>query len=701
MRHIPGIALAVFLVVALLPAGPSPRTAAQPPEQWQITCVDCPKLIDNLTDRSLRLDAAGHPHIAYGGDRLYYAWFDGTAWRYETADSSAGVGRFASLDLAQNGQPHIVYCDSRLNRLLYAVRDAAGWHVETVDTQIDARWMTRVALALSPDGQPHIAYPRGEGLQYASREAATGSWQIETIDPATGDYPSLAIDGAGQPHASYGRFAVFYAVRDPNGWRVETLDANASGGSSLALDSAGYPHIAYPGLDGDRQLAYAYADAGGWHKEYVPEGEIADASLALGDDGSPHMTFMSIADDGVTPELRYAHRDQTSWRVDTIDRSDQPAWSYWSSVAIDDDGRPHILYHGTARSSGPEVDTRLVYALAGAAGWQTDTVDSDGVAGIGVSLAFDAGGHPHLSYQGAGLKHAYAEASGWHVDTLDRLGAGDSSLALDADGQIHVAYTVYYDRLPWHSAGPEEIRVGRVQAAGWRSEIVDRPGFFVEPNTSLALAPNGWTAFTYVYNAWPSNLLCYAYLDGAGWHIDRVGWSGLTASLVFGRDSIPHIVYERNGLIYASRGPTGWQSEIVAAQVNVPDAISLALDGAGSPHIAYYQRTSSTDGDLRYAYRDTAGWHVEAVDTAGNAGLDASLAVDASGYPHIAYYDQTNQDLKYATRDAAGWHVEVVDAAGDVGQDAAIALDADGRPCIGYYDAWLADLKLACPGRTP
>ena len=79
---------------------------------WVIECVDCPKYFEEMSDRSLRLDAAGHPHIAYGSDHLYYAWHDGTTWHLETVDDAPGVGSYASLALDGGGYPHISYYDS-------------------------------------------------------------------------------------------------------------------------------------------------------------------------------------------------------------------------------------------------------------------------------------------------------------------------------------------------------------------------------------------------------------------------------------------------------------------------------------------------------------------------------------------------------------------------------------------------------------
>jgi hypothetical protein len=43
---------------------------------WTNMAVDNPKNFDNLTDRSLALDIEGNPHIAYGEEHLYHAYFD-------------------------------------------------------------------------------------------------------------------------------------------------------------------------------------------------------------------------------------------------------------------------------------------------------------------------------------------------------------------------------------------------------------------------------------------------------------------------------------------------------------------------------------------------------------------------------------------------------------------------------------------------
>ena len=62
-----------------------------------------------MSSRSIAVDSNNHPHFAYGGDHLYYAYYDGSSWHYETVDSSPGVGRYASIALDESDNAHISY----------------------------------------------------------------------------------------------------------------------------------------------------------------------------------------------------------------------------------------------------------------------------------------------------------------------------------------------------------------------------------------------------------------------------------------------------------------------------------------------------------------------------------------------------------------------------------------------------------------
>ena len=150
---------------AAMAAPPNAGTAQGGTGQWTIHCVDCPKQFSDMTDRSLRLDAAGHPHIAYGGEHLYYAWHDGVNWHYETVDDSPGVGTHASLALDADGRPHISYYDRTNSDLKYALWTGSAWSIQTVDS---VGYVGRYScLALDAGGHPHISYQGDGDLKYA------------------------------------------------------------------------------------------------------------------------------------------------------------------------------------------------------------------------------------------------------------------------------------------------------------------------------------------------------------------------------------------------------------------------------------------------------------------------------------------------------------------------------------------------------
>jgi len=126
------------------PEGTSPFTPT-----WIIEAVDAPKYFSAMGNRSLALDSNDYPHIAYGGEHLYYAWYDGAAWTLEFVDNSPGVGLYTSLALDSNDRPHISYYDTTNFTLKYARWDGVSWIIQTVDNGGDVGLYTSLVPQLS------------------------------------------------------------------------------------------------------------------------------------------------------------------------------------------------------------------------------------------------------------------------------------------------------------------------------------------------------------------------------------------------------------------------------------------------------------------------------------------------------------------------------------------------------------------------
>lgn len=189
------IILSLTCLLALVATSPVLAQA----DGWPTECLDCPRYVVNLNDRAMAIGADGRLHAAYGGDYLYYAWYDphGHAWHVETVGDETAVGGHASLALDTAGQPHVSYYDEVNDRAMYAYRDAGGWHTQSL---------------FSGDG---------------------------------GRYSSLALDAQGYPHIVYDRAELTYEYKDDTGWHREYLIVSgyAFQDISLALDSSGNPHI--------------------------------------------------------------------------------------------------------------------------------------------------------------------------------------------------------------------------------------------------------------------------------------------------------------------------------------------------------------------------------------------------------------------------------------------------------------------------
>lgn len=115
--------------------------------------------------------------------------------------------------------------------------------------------------------------------------------------------------------------------------------------------------------------------------------------------------------------------------------------------------------------------------------------------------------------------------------------------------------------------------------------------------------------------------------------------------------------------------------------------LSLALDSADHPHIAYFD---TTNRHLKYASSTGSTWVTETVDSSNSVGYYASLVIDESDQPCIAYVDSPYQDVKYAKWNGVSWTIEsahfiYIGFMFHVGS-LSVALDSAGNPHVSFYD---------------
>jgi len=340
--------------------------------------LDGTKSFEAMADRSLRLDAQGHPRIAYGGDHLYYAWHDGADWHVATVDESPDVGAYASLALDAEGYAHICYKDAYNGYPKYAYQDADGWHREAV---LEGAGCIG-PIALDEQGRAHVCY-YGSGLKHAHRTA--DGWHIETVtvDSGGGNEISFYIDEQGYGHVSY----------------------------HTSVDVESGPDIGY--------AKYAYQDGTGWHLETVDSGVLdygRHTSLAVDEQGRAHITFWDYA----YGDLKHAWRDASGWQSESVNRGGGAGEEL--SLALDAQGYAHIAFfdHGCC----------LKHLWQDSDGWHFEDVATGADVGRWTSLALDGQGYAHISYfnyTSAALEYAYQDADGWHVEVVDTEGEGPPS----------------------------------------------------------------------------------------------------------------------------------------------------------------------------------------------------------------------------------------------------------------------------------
>jgi hypothetical protein len=214
---------------------------------------------------SLQIDAQGHPKISYykrmNPDhtfalQLKYAYFDGSTWYRETVDPREGTGKFNTMVIDPDGNPHIAYSNIVSFDLEYVHWDGSQWVHNTPDTRKASGGILGASgMAVDSAGNPCFLYIEfaHKVLKYAYRKG--NFWETEVVEKMTGrvdqiDRISVKIDHQNRPHIvyfDYGRGELKYAVRTDQGWQIEVVDAGSDTDvtPSLVLDANDSPSIAF------------------------------------------------------------------------------------------------------------------------------------------------------------------------------------------------------------------------------------------------------------------------------------------------------------------------------------------------------------------------------------------------------------------------------------------------------------------------
>ena len=350
-----------------------------------------------------------------------------------------------------------------------------------------------------------------------------------------------------------------------------------------------------PGTDGDT-LAAAVSD--GWSATTIGSG--IKPALALDASGSAAIAFLFEA---VSEGFVTFAAAADGW---TLDRLVEGYFYGPIDLAFDPQNRPNVVYHDHQDSQFRDELGDLTYALRDSSGWQTAAAEDDG-------------------------------HDGW-----------DSTIAVAADGIVRAAGVD-----PSQFGGTDGIEYYELQDGAWSVTAIGSGPTAYEFNVSLAVSPDGQPALTY-YNDSDGDLV-FASFDGTQWILETVlseGNVGKFSSLQFDAEGRPHIsFFEEFGgstgrVLYAVRDGETWTVEEVGTLDDVRLGMtgarrnsSLALDAQGVPHVVF-----SDQGAIRYATRTDAGWDVEEIVTAADRsfGQLVSLKLDDAGTPHLAFTELTS-----------------------------------------------------------
>ncbi len=338
------------------------------------------------------------------------------------------------------------------------------------------------------------------------------------------------------------------------------------------------------------------------------------------------------------------------------------------SMALDSNGSPAIAYFGVLQVlkageippshpiGSPTLPGVLVATLANGV-WTRAAVD-EGVKGLtadnvtGTSIAVDSQDALHVVWSTTkGIWYATNAAGDFTPEQIDKGPIAGPSIALDATGKPLVAYY-----------SGDSVYAGTQRGSHWDVQQVAKTGTCsncppVRTSTAVGGKGGAIVAFTDLNKQAPM----VAWQSRNSWKTDEVepGVGGFGISLAEEGNGIPHVAYyTTNGEVHEAStslaSPLQWKVEKVGTYATAGDvqalATSIAISQDGTQFVAW------TDPNFGVVLASDQGGSFTPIETHGTiAGGTPAIAVspDAS-HVYVAWYDSVNQDLQLGTYASGG-----------------------------------------------
>jgi len=461
----------------------------------------------------------------------------------------------------------------------------------------------------------------------------------------------------------------------------------------VALDAQDHLHLAY----GGDHLYYTTNVSGAWVTEVADPapGVGRRASIAIDANGRPHIIYY----DSLHNVMKYARKAGGGWVIEPVTRTDGPV-----SLVLDSQGRPHIaftentlVYYGYRRDNG----TWTFSYVQDVAGYS--------VSGSSPVLTLDASGLPRIVYvERLSPTVAYARYVGsyWEIAGSDPIPGKNvirTALTFDSHALPRAVFAVEREE-------EELVDLYYVRWDGTRWNIVRTE---VAPSLQWAMLFTTSLSLTFDKNEIPhlAISLCSSACVGPDVHLKLVGneWvgafyygtrlvhlNGIEDTIRFGRHNEPFLSYylseteipslQEEGVLGVTYNTTGeWTEEILArSRAVVPDR-DTALSLDHANMPHLLYTISGSWGHFQYATITAGSWDIRQLDCCTGS---MSLATDQQGYAHITFSETWKPAAvlyaKIHGEDPINYEVLYMHHPGAVG-DVSIAVDSLGTPHLVYF----------------